>query len=567
MLRFSKLSAGILAVALLATLTVSCVAPTPGPITPTRQWTPVPEPTAAATPTTEPSAPKIGAIKMKCEEELMARMEKLRQTSTEEALSMYKGLIYVEGQLILGGQMEAINETATLLEDAGIKLVTETKPVALTESEVSQLYMIASKDPVELVTCIVNKIPDQFPLLVYADPNYHTSPAGWHGGGSPWTQNGVWAQDGGGLGKASSAEFASQWAFGSDGIHLLDTSLNRTTKRLGDGTVIGVFDTSPFAQVPSEEECTDCDLDQYFEPSIRGSDTVSNPIILQDMMPQNSPTCPGKDKITKEDREPYDLSSHGLFVAGLAQAVAPNSQIYLVRVLADDACGDLDTILRGLEWFKQAMIASPSGSLRDTVVNLSLGVHHPDDWDGLGLPETVKTLSLKIQDLIDSGAIVVAASGNDSYLTYPDALQAEVPAIDDRVISVAASTSKQERSCYSNQALLAAPGGNGVPNAKIDLLCAVPGKDSAGEWPCEIDPTLCVVSLVRDPATQQIGFAHWVGTSFATPMVSGLYALLLQAGATPTEASDAIELNVMPVVDVRPYVETGIINVEDSVPR
>ena len=445
----------------------------------------MPVPTRAVTPTAEPAPPSIRDIKAKCEEELIARKEGLIQTVSEDALSMYEGLIYVEGQVLLGGQPQAIDRTVTLLQEADISLVTETKPVALTKDEVSQLYMITSRDSVELVTCIVNKMPEPYRLVVYADPNYHTSPAGWHGGGSPWTQNGVWAQDGGGLGKALPAEFANQWAFGSDGIDLLDTGLNRTTKLLGDGTVIGVFDTSPFPRLAQGTKCKQCDLDQFFEQSLRGTRTVRNPIILQDMMPQNSPTCPGIDKIDKKtDRESYNLSSHGLFVTGLAQAVAPNSQIYLVRVLADDACGDLDTILRGLDWFQQTMIAPPRGSLKGTVVNLSLGVHHPDDWDGLGLPENVETLSRKIQDLIDGGAIVVAASGNDSYLTYPEATPAEIPAQDDRVISVAASTSKQERSCYSNQGMLAAPGGNGVPDDKIDLPCSVPGKGEDNKWKC-----------------------------------------------------------------------------------
>ena len=130
-------------------------------------------------------------------------------------------------------------------------------------------------------------------------------------------------------------------------------------------------------------------------PTLRTIDTWRQKHEQSDYPPgydtaQDSSTCPGEDKIIKDkDRELFNLSSHGLFVAGLAKAIAPSSQIYLVRVLADDACGDLDTILRGLEWFQQTMIASPRGSLKGTVVNLSLGVHHPDDWDGLGLPETM----------------------------------------------------------------------------------------------------------------------------------------------------------------------------------
>ena len=59
---------------------------------------------------------------------------------------MYKGLIYVEGQVLLGGQPQAIDRTVTLLQEANISLVTEAKPVPLTKGEVSQLYMISSKN-------------------------------------------------------------------------------------------------------------------------------------------------------------------------------------------------------------------------------------------------------------------------------------------------------------------------------------------------------------------------------------------------------------------------------------
>ena len=113
------------------------------------------------------------------------------------------------------------------------------------------------------------------------------------------------------------------------------------------------------------------------------------------------------------------------------------------------------------------------------------------------------------------------------------------------MIGVGASTVDNKRSCYSNEGILAAPGGNGVdldnkpanntlgPDGKP--ICLVPGQISStprqlptatDPWTCEGDETLCVVSLVWRNSKPQ--FAYWVGTSFATPMVSGLAALAIE---------------------------------------
>ena len=162
-------------------------------------------------------------------------------------------------------------------------------------------------------------------------------------------------------------------------------------------------------------------------------------MILHDSHPQNVPSCPGLDRVTPDiNRETYDLSSHGFFVAGSAHAVAPQSNIYLVRVLEDDACGDLYTILRGLQWFQEEM-ARTKQPMDRTVINLSLGLNRPDAEEAvsLGLPPgpEVRTLQTKIQELINQGATVVAAAGNDLFDKL-GAEPAEIPARDKGVIGV-----------------------------------------------------------------------------------------------------------------------------------
>ena len=82
---------------------------------------------------------------------------------------------------------------------------------------------------------------------------------------------------------------------------------------------------------------------------------------------------------------------------------------------------------------------------------------------------------------------------------------------------------KQHQSCYSNTGEVGAPGGDGgiAPNCEPQLqLC------NASE-PCDYG----LVSLVS-ARSDTVGFAYWVGSSFAAPLVSGVAADALEGGVT-----------------------------------
>jgi len=263
-----------------------------------------------------------------------------------------------------------------------------------------------------------------------------------------------------------------------------------------------------------------------------------------------APKCPGVDEFSRYDDPPdlekQDTSNHGLFVTSLAYAVAPEADFYLVRVLEDDGCGSLITIEKGIQRFLSETMQEQR-TLTNTVLNLSLGVHMPPDPDLFALPSVVESFSQTLNSAIRAGAVVVAAGGNDSYAS-PEPVGMEIPAQNPGVIGVAASSKGRTRGCFSNADWsrsadkVAAPGGDGVPGwiyySPTDFeysTCTVPKCSGDLREPCLIG----LVSKYR------LGYAYWVGTSFAAPLVSGQQALLLEAetariALSPTRTCSAV---------------------------
>ncbi|MCW5849815.1 MAG: S8 family serine peptidase [Anaerolineae bacterium] len=185
---------------------------------------------------------------------------------------------------------------------------------------------------------------------------------------------------------------------------------------------------------------------------------------------------PGWDFV-RRTQQPDDDNGHGTHVTGIVAAaadnglgisgVAPGARVMPVKVVTGAGIGSHYTIAQGIEY-----------AVRNhaRIINLSLGGYEPSD-----------TLRRAIDYAWDSGALVVAAGGNENTSSpiYPAAWP--------NVVGVGATNIDDTRAPFSNfgdDVTLVAPG--------VAILSTIPGNQ----------------------------YEAWPGTSMATPLVSGVAALL-----------------------------------------
>jgi subtilisin family serine protease len=367
---------------------------------------------------------------------------------------------------------------------------------------------------------------------VTAEPNWLAG-APWEIEGSPWEIEGSpWEIEGSSGSSpapaALAADYLEQWAWQPQAINLPAGQLPVT----GAGIRVGIFDTSPFdAPAPGAPPAAQ-PINWVGQPT---------PLSLLVLHPEPAATLP------PEESAAADLSNHGLFVAGMVYAVAPGSNIQLIRVLGSDNRGDLFTLNREMVRF-----ISETGQTDaiGTVMNLSLGLRIPPAEAEFGLPDQVQSLRDILAVARCRHIVVVAAAGNNSAgLDSPE--PATLPAAWNSVIGVAASNRANGRSCFSNQGDVAAPGGDGQ-----SLTSCVPQLADCQGANC---PYALVGPVLMPPA--ETGYTYWTGSSFATPLVSGLAALVLEMGQgqlTPADVQAIIECGARPG---DPNLGSGVVNV------
>ena len=185
--------------------------------------------------------------------------------------------------------------------------------------------------------------------------------------------------------------------------------------------------------------------------------------------------------------EPYgDDNGHGTAVAGVVACVAPDADLYSVKVLDENGSGAFGDIANGIVW------AADQGI---DVINLSLG-------GGSGTSE--------LRDACDyarnQGSFVVAAAGNDGAccdcVAYPAAY--------DSVVAVSSTDSNDALSSFSST------------GPEIDITA--PGSN--------------IYTTYLDSGCDTLS-----GTSMAAPHVSGCAAILMAEGASNNDARQQLEDN------------------------
>ncbi len=179
----------------------------------------------------------------------------------------------------------------------------------------------------------------------------------------------------------------------------------------------------------------------------------------------------------------HDDNGHGTHVAGIIGArnntigtvgIAPEANIYAVKVLGSDGSGYLSDVIAGIDW---------SISNKMNIINLSLGT---------------STASTTLQQVVDKAysqnIIVVAAAGNSGTSTGSGD-NVEYPARYSSVIAVSATDSYDKRASFSSTGSTVEVAGPGVN----------------------------VLSTYKNNS-----YAKMSGTSMSTPYVSGNIALLKQ---------------------------------------
>ena len=319
---------------------------------------------------------------------------------------------------------------------------------------------------------------------VYALPNYVAYGSEWNVGANP-----KWWVRGSPVLSGTTAVTASLYRdqfnqLGQFGMSPLATQ-ERPFGVSGKDVMVGLFDTSPFSITPN----------LLSQQTIQGKTLSVTHYATVSSQSTGITTTP-------------NISGHGAYVAGIVNAVAPDTGLHLYRVLNDNGLGDEATLVQGLSDFISAT-AKGGGNYNPAIVNLSLGIFAPPTT-------TVQPLYAMLTGMHALSMTIVAAAGNDSLITQT--YDAQIPAAYDFVIGVAAANTHAQRACYSNRGDIGAPGGDG------DLSGG--GCEPPTDIACPNDP-LCLLTSWWNPTAPPTMTAS-AGTSFATPFVTGAAALVMQ---------------------------------------
>lgn len=310
------------------------------------------------------------------------------------------------------------------------------------------------------------------------------------------------------MGSANDKYYDRQWGMHGENGSKVDKAWDSTAAK-GDGEVVAVID-SGIIEHP--------DLEANLVP---GYDFVSNSAMARDGDGRDAnPQDEGDWFYAGECNSPRAAASswHGSHVAGIVAATAdnregiagaaPNAKVQPIRALAKCG-GKLSDIADALVWASGGSVPGvPENKTPAKIINMSLG------GDG----RCSRYYQEAIDTAVRNGATVIVAAGNENQ----DANNVQ-PASCNNVVTVGATAEDGSRAAYSNY------------GSVVDI--AAPGGDmSNGEG---------ILSTVNSGQTtpENPTYAFYQGTSMATPLVSGVVALMRGNGnsLTPERIEEALK--------------------------
>ena len=237
------------------------------------------------------------------------------------------------------------------------------------------------------------------------------------------------------------------------------------------------------------------------------------------------------------DYDPMDVYGHGTHVAGTACAedndigsvdpklgvvgVAPECNLYSLRVLNEDGVGYWSDIIAAVEWSTGATMQIENvftgdmltvQGLKLDVINLSLGKDR----------DPGSTVKQAFDNAEAQGVVIVAAAGNSGTMNGKGN-NVIYPAKYDSVIAVAATDSNDNRASFSStgdKVEIAAPGVNVYST----------WNDNAGYYDPQPVCTGILTDINGDGQPDGECYKYGSGTSMASPHVAGVAALIIAAG-------------------------------------
>jgi hypothetical protein len=349
----------------------------------------------------------------------------------------------------------------------------------------------------------------------------------------------------------------------------------------GDGIAIAIIDTWPVDQHgrPYPEIMRKADQLRASGRDASRHDAFSQPGIISDfedlVSKQADPTLkqiPLRKRGAQDLPEaPFTIADHGLFIADIINDIAPGAEIRVYRALNDYGVTDLTLVGQAIDR------AIQDAGERPLIINCSLGFapeliliepllrRDPSNpfsaasayaqggtffhsigpalsiepsknavLSTLDLPELASLRTMFALPLIGN-VLTVAAAGNDSRRGADIVVAPRVPAAIEEVLGVSAIFRDVESTYWRS-----APYTNDddVENERDDGVSAL-----GGDAEMSVNPVMTRNGLVGLYVTDNIpdndwGRAEWSGTSFATPIITGLAACvwweLLRRGVAPS---------------------------------